>query len=244
MSGLEHTIVVVGINRNVSDAKAQDALLIETAKAFLQLVGIVIIGGAIKLLYDDFTEQRRQTEKTREQERARQGVANDIRKELLSDLIAARSRVEEARIRYRIEESRNPIEQYRETILAVLEARLSLSRIWNAIETANYLFVEADDIKKNINRMKLYLDGLIREYESEIMAFREKSDKKMSYQIQDLEVFGDFVSDKPETNYGAEFLVRSYRPAVSEIRREVLLANEVELNKPPTTSPEPTVERS
>ena len=111
-----------------------------------------------QLLYDDFIEQRRQAEKARDQERARQVAANDIRKGLLNDLIAARSQVEEARFRYRIEGVRDPVEEYRGTVLSILGARLSLSRIWNAIHTSSYLFVKPDDIKKNILKMKEYLE--------------------------------------------------------------------------------------
>lgn len=132
---------------NFSEAKAKDALIIESAKTLLQVVGIAALGGWLKYLYDEVTEHRRRAEKVREQEKASQTAANEIRKGLLNDLIAARSRVEEARIKYRIEESLHPLKQYRITILAILDARLSLSRIWNAIETSKYLFPAFHRIK-------------------------------------------------------------------------------------------------
>src|SRR5215216_1780844 len=147
------------------ETKSKDTLIIESAKTLLQLAGVAALGGWLKFLYDEVTEQRRQAEKTREQEKASQTAANEIRKGLLDDLIAARSRVEEARIKYRVEESINPLEQYRATILAVLDARLNLSRIWNAIETSNYLFTEYHKINNKIYDMKVFLDKLISEYE-------------------------------------------------------------------------------
>ena len=210
-----------------SEAKAKDALIIESAKTLLQVVGIAALGGWLKYLYDEVTEQRRQAEKVREQERASQTAANEIRKGLLNDLIAARSRVEEARIKYRIEESLNPVEQYRITILAILDARLSLSRIWNAIETSKYLFPAFHRINTNINKMKVYLDGLINEYENEIGALRKLPEAEQIPRLRELNAFGDFVVDAPTSNYGESFLVKAYRPAVSEIRKEVLRARQV-----------------
>jgi len=219
--------LILIVYQNLHNDTSRDGLLTETAKAFLQLVGVAIIGGAIKLLYDDITEQRRQAEKIREQERTMQAATNDIRKELLNDLIYARSGVEEARIRYRIEESLSPVEQYKETILKILKARLTLSRIWNAIETSSYLFSQAEEIKKNINRMKVYLDDLIAEYEKVIKDLRQLSEAETIKYLRNLKVFGDYVSGEIQTNYGERFLVGSYRPAVSEIRKEVLLAREL-----------------
>jgi hypothetical protein len=234
-------VVVFAIYKSVSANNSKDTLLVEAAKAFLQLVGVAILGGGIKLLYDDFMEQRRQAEKARDQERASaeksrdqqrasQAAANDIRKGLLNDLIAARSRVEEARFRYRIQEAGDPVEQYRETVLSILEARLSLSRIWNAIQTSNYLFVKYEEIEGNINEMKEYLDTLINEYEDQVIKIQDLQKQEVAAHLRSLRVFGDFVNrNAQETNYGKKFLVESYRPAVGEIRREVLLSRELDV---------------
>ena len=212
-----------------SNVQAKDTLIIESAKTLLQVVGVAALGGWLKFLYDEITQQRRQAEKEREQERASQTAANEIRKGLLNDLIVARSRVEEARIKYRIEESLNPLDQYRSTILAILDARLSLSRIWNAIETSKYLFAGFQGINTNINEMKVYLDGLINEYENEIGPLRKLPEAQQIAHLRDLKVFGDFVVNAPESRYGANFLVTAYRPAVSEIRMEVLRARQVNI---------------
>ncbi|HEX5890763.1 MAG TPA: hypothetical protein VFY61_18775 [Pyrinomonadaceae bacterium] len=212
-----------------AETKAKDALIIESAKTLLQVVGIAALGGWLKFLYDEVTDQRREAEKEREQERISQTDANEIRKGLLNDLIAARSRVEEARIKYRIEESMNALEQYRTTILAILDARLSLSRIWNAIETSKYLFPAFEEINTNLNKMKVYLDGLINEYETQIGALRELPEAEQIGHLRELEVFGDFVVNAPTSKYGENFLVKAYRPAVREIRMEVLRARQVNI---------------
>lgn len=229
------TIVTIGFIwgfhhfHNFSDVKAKDTLIIESAKTLLQVVGVAALGGWLKFLYDEVTDKRRQVEKEREQERARQAAANDIRKGLLDDLIVARSRVEEARRKYRIEESMNALEQYRTTILAILDARLSLSRIWNAIETSKYLFLAFAEINTNINKMKVYLDGLINEYETQIGPLRELSEAEQIARLRELRVFGDFVVNAPNSKYGESFLVTAYRPAVREIRMEVLRARQVNI---------------
>lgn len=211
-----------------SDAKAKDALIIESAKTLLQVVGIAALGGWLKFLYDEVTDQRRQVEKDREQERARQTATNEIRKGLLDDLIAARSRVEEARRKYRVERSVNPLEQYKTTILAILEARLGLSRVFNAVETSQYLFTDYHRIKTNISRMKDYLDELIKEYESEISSLRELPEEDQIDHLQALKEFDDFVVGAHDSNYEQSFLVHAYRPAVTEIRKEVLRARQIE----------------
>jgi len=214
-----------------SDAKSKDALIVESAKTLLQVVGVAALGGLLKYLYDEVTEQRRQAEKLREQERASQTAANEFRKGILNDLIAARSRVEEARIKYRIEESLDPVAQYRETILAILDARLNLSRIWNAIETSNYLFPAWHKINSNINTLKVYLDELISEYESQIEGLRRLPEEERIPHLRELKVFGDFVDNAETSNYGARFLVEAYRPAVREIRKEVLRARQVNVEE-------------
>ena len=228
------TIVTIGFIwgfhhfHNFSDVKAKDTLIIESAKTLLQVVGVAALGGWLKFLYDEVTDQRRQAEKEREQERARQAAANDIRKGLLDDLIVARSRVEEARRKYRVERSVNPLEQYKTTILAILDARLGLSRIYNAIETSQYLFTDFHRIESHISKMKDYLDGLIKEYESAIITLRELPEKEQSDHLQELKEFDDFVVGGQVSNYEQSFLVHAYRPAVTEIRKEVLRARRIE----------------
>lgn len=211
-----------------SNPTAKDTLIIESAKTLLQVVGIAALGGWLKFLYDEVTDQRRQVEKDREQERARQTAANDIRKGLLDDLIVARSRVEEARRKYRVERSVNPLDQYKTTILAILDARLGLSRIFNAIETSQYLFTDFHRIKTHLTKMKDYLDLLIKEYENEISSLRELPEGEQIDHLQELKVFDDFVVGNHDSNYEQSFLVHAYRPAVTEIRKEVLRVRRIE----------------
>ena len=213
---------------NFTDVKAKDTLIIESAKTLLQVVGVAALGGWLKFLYDEVTDQRRQVEKDREQERARQAAANDIRKGLLDDLIVARSRVEEARRKYRVERSANPLDQYKTTILALLDARLGLSRVFNAIETSEYLFTDVHRIKSRISKMKDYLDVLIKEYENQIISLREVPEGEQSAHLRGLIEFDDFVVGGQDSKYEQGFLVHAYRPAVTEIRKEVLRARRIE----------------
>ncbi len=216
---------------NFVESKSRDSLIIESAKTLLQLAGVAALGGWLKFLYDGITEQRRLSEKIKEQERASQEATNEIRKGLLNDLIDARSRVEKVRIRYRLEETLNPLEQYRTTILEILEARLNMSRIWNAIETSSYLFAKYHHINNNIRKMKLYLDELINEYEIQINDLRKLSKEELIPQLHNLKVFGDFIKNAETSDYGKNFLVEAYRPAVKEIRKEVLLARQIKIEE-------------
>ncbi len=189
------------------EEKNRDTLILESAKTLLQLTGIAALGGWIKFLYDKATEQRRQAEK-----------ANEMRKALLDDLIAARSLVEEARRIFRVEATS---EQYKKTILTILDARLKLSRIWNETESLEFLFSNHKKITKCIKAMKDYLDPLIREYEN---SFSASSEKDSAAGIN-APVFKEFLSDDQKSDYIKDFLEGAYRPAVKEIRKDLLQAN-------------------
>jgi len=206
---------------------SRSGLILETAKALLQLACVAALGGLLKMLYDQVAQQHHETQQRREQERTSQAAANEIRKGLLNDLIAARSRVEEVRIRYRIDESEGPFPQYKAAILAILDARLNLSRIWNALNTASYLFSKHHTISAHILSMKQYLDSLISEFEVEGPGLKALSPQETSAKIRALPLFGDFIQDAEKSNYGMKFLVGAYRPAVTEIRKDVVRASKV-----------------
>lgn len=191
----------------------RDTLILESAKALLQLAGVAALGGWVKFLYDKATEQRRQAEK-----------ANEMRKAILDDLIATRSLVEEARRNFRVEEA-TP-EQYKKTILTILDARLKLARVWNETESMEFLFSKHEKIKKSIEAMKEYLDDLIGEYEKSLPG---NSVKDSAAEIKP-SAFEDFLSDDQGSNYIKNFLNEAYRPAVKEIRRDLLRANRANFN--------------
>jgi len=190
------------------EGKNRDNLILESVKALLQLAGVAALGGWIKFLYDKATEQRRQAEK-----------ANEMRKAILDDLIAARSFVEESRRKHRVETASS--EQHKKTILTLLEARLKLSRIWNETESLEYLFSNHQKITKSIDKMKVYLDRLIDEYENRLSV---SSEKNSATEINSPE-FKKFLRDDRTNDYIKVFLEEAYRPAVKEIRKDLLRAN-------------------
>lgn len=197
------TVVLIVVLHNFyyfSDPKNKESLIVESAKALLQLAGVAALGGWLKFLYDKATERRRQAEK-----------ANELRKAVLDELIEARSLIEEARRKCRLEKP--TWEQYGATITAILEARLKLSRIWHETESAQYLFDEHEIITGGIRKMKTYLDSLINEYEANLSAEEVKPDK-----------FKEFLSENPDNHYFTDFLDGAYRPAVNEIRKDLLRA--------------------
>ncbi len=216
--------------------KSKDTLIIESAKALLQLAGVAALGGLFKFLYDEATEERR-----------KQDAANDIRKGLLNDLIDARSNIEEARRNYLMEiPLQDSYDKYKETILKILEARLKLARIWNDIKTSGYLFSNHACILNKIGKMKDYLEGLINEYENALKEFSET--KKPEDELKKREKFSEFINEfterkKTEDNkagtlkefiskdltskYIKNFLDVAYRPAVEEMRKEVFRARKL-----------------
>jgi hypothetical protein len=115
--------------------------------------------------------------------------------------------------------------------LEVLDARLTLSHIFNAIETSNYLFSAHRGITNKISKMKVYLDELIDEYESEIETLRVLPEAEQIPRLRELKVFGDFIRKTDSSNYVTRFLAKAYRPAVSEIRKEVIRARQVDVNE-------------
>jgi hypothetical protein len=210
-----------------SNPTAQDTLLVEISKAILQLVFVVVLGGLLKLFYDRVADQYQQKQKAREAERARLQAANDVRTAILNDLIEARNKIEEVRLRYRIEESEGPLNAYKSTILAILNARVHLARIYNAVITAKYLFKHEEKIAIRIRLMKAYLDELISEYDKEVKTVWTLGVEDQSLAIRGLTHFGEFLKDPETSRYGKDFLEVAYRPAVKEIRIEVLRANSV-----------------
>ena len=206
---------------------ARDTLLVETSKSIMQLVFVVALGGLLKLLFDQVAEEYQRKQKKKEEERLRQQAANAVRTNILNDLITARTGIEAVRLRYGIEESEGPAAVYKATIVSILEARVNLARIYNAVITARYLFANDEKIAERIVWMKGYLDGLIREYDNEVSRLRSLNSEDQAGVIKNLPHFGDFLSDPEKSKYGREFLEQAYRPVVKEIRVEVLRGNNV-----------------
>ncbi|HEX8073004.1 MAG TPA: hypothetical protein VF546_23865 [Pyrinomonadaceae bacterium] len=80
--------------------------------------------------------------------------------------------------------------------------------------------------------MRLFLDTLINEYENEVEKVQQTPKQDVADYLRRLPIFGDFAKatrSAEQTNYGKMFLVESYRPAVEEIRKEVLLARELDI---------------
>lgn len=219
--------VVLLFHHHLSGPTAKDNLLVETSKAIMQLVFVVALGGLLKLLYDQVAEQYQLIQKEKEEARVRQETANTVRTNILSDLIAARTTIEKVRLQFGIEESEEPLKQYKSTILSILEARVNLARLWNAVITASYLFANDGRIAQQILQMKHYLDKLINEYNEQIVRLRGVAAQDQVAAIHALPEFGDFLKNEEKTKYAEEFLNSAYRLAVKEIRIEVLRASRV-----------------
>ena len=197
------------------EPKNKDTLIVESAKALMQLTAVAILGGWIKFLYDKATEQRRQAEK-----------ANEIRKTILDELIAARSLVEESRRKYRVEPP-GP-KEYKKAIMSILEARLKLSLVWHEVQSLEYLFSTPHSITKQIKAMKDYLDKLIGEYEEKVKKSEILFD---SGRGDGTSVFERFLGEDEDSEYIVDFLDKAYRPAVREIRKDLLRANRANFGK-------------
>ncbi len=187
-------------------------ILLEIAKAFLQLSVIVVIGGYIKIVY-----QRAETE------RARLAELNEFRKGLVDDLVHLRTSIDRVRRHFKITESTRQLRQYKQAIADLIDLRIRIDRIWHNFETSSTSFSRTKDIKDNLNIMRNYLISITKEYKPDELAeiLRLTPDKSPAEFLENVPVFSEFIEAKAGGSYKRAFLP-AYSDALKLVRKDIL----------------------
>jgi hypothetical protein len=199
-----------------TDPTTQQDMLKEVSRLLAQLTLVTLLGATVTFLYSLYS-------KDREQQKLQLEEDNGLRRRLLESVIGVRAGVEKARREFRLLPAREKRDGYRRTIEALLAARLQLSQVWHDTETWKQLYgKDGDEIKNGLNGMKIFLDGLIEEYEKRHAAIQAADKETAPQAILDLDCFGDFVNGDGGTEYTHLFLEHNYRTVARIIRKSIL----------------------
>lgn len=190
-------------------------MLIELSKSIGQLIFVALLGGAVGFVYDQYSK---------EEEHRKNKLAEDTknRRELLDALIQVRANVEKARRNYRLLPPAEKKDGYEKTIKSLLDSRLMLSEVWHDIQTLQRLYEpDHDTIYKGIQIMKIYLDALIDEYETNIEKIDRQSDRDAIKTIQELSKFGTFITGDGGVEYTQKYLA-GYRRSATLMRQYIV----------------------
>ncbi|MBN1936856.1 MAG: hypothetical protein JW934_19500 [Anaerolineae bacterium] len=180
-------------------------LLVEIAKTVLQLCIVGVVGGAVKLAFDEYTRWQTRTEAAREKARAqadarkeqeRQRIAAEqaraqqqaeVEKERQQEQAAAINEFRKDMLRRLINANarvrRAPIlieaarspAVYDQQIHALIDVWIELSIIRHEIQTAGFVFVHWNEIREYLVTMERYLNNFIYEYRSEYAAIADQA---------------------------------------------------------------------
>jgi len=194
----------------------KDEMLIELSKVLAQLVFITLIGATATFLYNQYAKDHDRF-KTRLQEE------NNNRRDLLDALINVRAEVEKVRRNYRLTQLQNAKDGYRSTVEQILQARLELSQVWHDILTLQQLYPgNSETIQNGLSGMKIYLDNLIDEYETNARKIDKLNDEAAAQCIAELPRFGEFVTKDGGEAYTKDFLEKNYRNSARLMRQHLL----------------------
>jgi hypothetical protein len=203
---------VVGVASIVSivlitlvDPAIRSQLGVELIKTLLQVVVIVIFGGTVSLLMEDFNRQR-----------ARADAHNDLRKSLLNRLIRAHKDTKRAR---RLLRAKQTLSNYDEQIEVISDLELDVESVAEEIQTSRPIFAHPDELAASLRSMTDYLRLLINEYENLRPKLREEA---LSNRFT-LARLHDLVGPYKESGFSTEF-TKSYRKAIDVIQRDILKA--------------------
>jgi hypothetical protein len=223
----------LGILSNISDANQTKTprveMLLELSKVLAQVVLVTVLGGTVSFLYTQHAkvreEDRLRTQKIVEQRKLRLEEDNKLRRELLASLIAVRAQVERTRREFRLLPEMERQAGYRPAIEQLLDARLRLSQVWHDTETWKQLYPQdSGRIQEGLGGMKIFLDGLIEEYETGGEDILSTDPESAARSIARLPCFGTFVTGDGGRLYTLKFLARNYRRVARIIRRHILAA--------------------
>jgi hypothetical protein len=202
-------------------------MLLELSKVLAQVVLVTVLGATVSFLYNQYAKVREEhqlrIQKKEEQRKLQLEEDNKLRRELLASLITVRAQVERTRREFRLLPAGERQAGYRPAIEKLLDARLRLSQVWHDTETWKQLYPQhSGRIQEGLAGMKVFLDGLIEEYETCGEDILSADPKSAARSIAGLLCFGTFVTGNGGRLYTVKFLARNYRRVARIIRRHIV----------------------
>jgi len=212
------TAIAVGsaviVGSQISDAQI---VRIEFLKASLQVVLVVVLGTAVKLISDAYQSKRNQEHE-----------AQTFRRSVLGDLIKAYSQVKQSRPLLRangaletpLKHSISLRDFYESEMVLVSRSQLDLETVLRQVETGSAPFSDKEDLLKNVRSMEGYLGHIVAEYESNMPLIRRMAVGELwpaMTQLSDL-----VVSAKKGSSDFKDSFAHPYKAALQSIRVDLL----------------------
>ncbi len=140
------------------------SILTAVASTLLQLIVIGIVGAALRLLFNRFTQARADTRAKAAREAEHRSDVNALRKQLLGQLFEANRDVRRAR---HLIPAHLSLETYDEQMLVTLDAQFDLSDLAHEINAMNPELLFPKEVEATIKAMSEYLGRLTLEFQSE-----------------------------------------------------------------------------
>jgi hypothetical protein len=196
----------------VFDLAKKDSVGYEIVKVLAQFLLVGVLGVLISLLVQNYNRQR-----------DKEGLVNDLRKTVLTDLITAYSDTKRARriiMGNRLADERLLYKIYDEQIRNIIATQLAFELITHQITTHQaYFGKNVKLIISNVTRMEKYLGDIINEYKD---VLKGQSQIPETLSLSSLpELSSSMGKEKEADNFKKEF-VEPYRATVDEIRQQVL----------------------
>jgi DNA repair exonuclease SbcCD ATPase subunit len=207
--------LVVGAIYFFSTGESRSVILLEIAKIFLQLLVIGVLGALAKWIFDEYNRSR-----------DRAATINEFRKEILKRLVDVTNQVRSVPV---LIEAHQSARTYGEQMRLLINSRQELSLIRHEIQTTSETFSELLKIRKSLESMQGYLDGLITEFRTkylELSKMQRSKPEEVWPAIQDLTELGDLRKGDKISRYHSEYIL-SYYTALDLIRREIWSAARV-----------------
>jgi len=204
------------------NVQATVALGPEGYKAALQFLFVVILGGALSLLYQAFNREADQRAKLRGEIEEHRRALRQQRQEFTGAFVTDYNAVKKARrlLRARALDAASGAEivrldAYDMIMNDVVEAQLRLETTRRALDRGDPLFPQPTIIAAAVEQMDTYLRGLITEYETGLPRFRSAVTPPT---IDDLPELQRFLAPYRQSESFPKDFVKPFHAALSELQ--------------------------
>lgn len=220
----------------------------EIFKLSYQFLLIVVIGGAVSLIFTEFSKTREQIRKDKEKQESSDNLIRDLQRKFYNDFIQAYNSAKKIRrllrARARIKSDNKLIEirrlTYDEQMQSLIDVQLKFEFFCEEVKGNPSLFpivfeeTETETLFTKLEKIEKYLNVIVDEYENCYSSFPEilLVDESMSIPIIKLKRLAEYIG---KYRYAKEFKSNFKKPA-DEIMEglQKLLTSEIETNSQKT----------
>lgn len=142
-------ILVVGATYFAVETKSKDAILTETAKAFIQLGAVGVLGALVKFTFDQISESRR-----------KQQVDLEVKRELLEQFRKLKHVVRTTP--FRIEEECS-VKAYRQEMRALLDTYMEIGDFGNDTRLYEFIYPYNERVGIHVWMMSIFVSKILNE---------------------------------------------------------------------------------